>query len=135
MLGDNILYSHDLSDRESVNVTKRKLTLITTGALRVMGYSGKLMTWHVHCFSHRLHPTTNFEWNTLYGSFGEGEGGDQGGDSGCILLALFWIIGNTKITCFIGAARFSERRELYFLHSFTQSAFRTQTFWITICSE
>ena len=32
MLGDHILYSHDLSDWENVDITKRNLTLITIGA-------------------------------------------------------------------------------------------------------
>ena len=31
-LGDHVLYSHDFSDREGVDVTKRNLTLITIGA-------------------------------------------------------------------------------------------------------
>ena len=35
MLGDHILYSHGLSDGEGVDITKRNLTLITIGALRV----------------------------------------------------------------------------------------------------
>ena len=32
MLSDRILYSHDFSDGESGDITKRNLTLITTGA-------------------------------------------------------------------------------------------------------
>ena len=34
MLGDYIVYSHDLSDCESIDITKRNWTLITIGALR-----------------------------------------------------------------------------------------------------
>ena len=32
MVGDHILYSHELSEREGVDITKRNLTLITIGA-------------------------------------------------------------------------------------------------------
>ena len=33
-MSDHIRYSHDLSDRECVDITKRNLTLITIGAKR-----------------------------------------------------------------------------------------------------
>ena len=35
MLGDHILYSHDFSDSESADITKKNFTLITIGAQKV----------------------------------------------------------------------------------------------------
>ena len=40
MLGDHILYSHDFSDSEGLNIAKRNLMLITIGAASHVHLSG-----------------------------------------------------------------------------------------------